>query len=44
MKTKLVETTNGSRNWGKFLLARFDAAEWTARSEWAFLRREARKL
>jgi hypothetical protein len=24
MKTKIVEVTNGNRNWGKFLLGRFD--------------------
>lgn len=27
MQTKLVEVTNGPRNWGKFLLGRFDT-EW----------------
>lgn len=27
MKTKLMEATNGPRNWGKFLIARFDV-EW----------------
>lgn len=27
MKVKLVEVTNGERNWGKFLLGRFDS-EW----------------
>lgn len=33
MKTKLIEATNGPQNWGKFLLARFDADEWSRRSE-----------
>lgn len=27
MKTRIVEATNGIANWGKFLLARFDASE-----------------
>lgn len=33
MKTKFIEATNGPRNHGKFLLARFDADEWARRSE-----------
>lgn len=32
MKTKIVEVTNGPRNWGKFLLARFDS-EWEYESK-----------
>lgn len=31
MKTKIIEATNGPRNWGKFLLGRFDS-EWSYRS------------
>lgn len=27
MKTRIIEATNGERNWGKFLLGRFDT-EW----------------
>jgi hypothetical protein len=33
MNTKMIEATNGPLNWGKFLLARFDAAEWARRSK-----------
>jgi hypothetical protein len=32
MKTKIVEATNG-KNFGKFLLAQHDEAEWSRRSE-----------
>jgi hypothetical protein len=28
MNTRFVEVTNGERNWGKFMLARFDEEEW----------------
>lgn len=31
MKTKFIEASNGV-NWGKFVLGRFDAAEWKTRS------------
>ena len=31
MKVKLVEVTNGERNWGKFLIGAFDS-EWQYRS------------
>lgn len=31
MKTKVIEATNGF-NWGKFMLGRFDPAEWRLRS------------
>jgi hypothetical protein len=30
--TKFVEATNGPRNWGKFMVARFTAEEWSRRS------------
>lgn len=33
MITKIVEVTNGPRNWGKFLVGCFDEAEWSRRSE-----------
>lgn len=32
MKIKFVEATNGIANWGKFIVARFDEAEWARRS------------
>ena len=32
MKIRFVEVTNGKRNWGKFMLAKFDAEEWERRS------------
>lgn len=32
MKTKIIEATNGPRNWGKFLVGKFDI-EWKRRSE-----------
>lgn len=32
MITKIIEATNGPNNWGKFLLGRFDQAEWEKRS------------
>jgi hypothetical protein len=32
MITKIIEVTNGPQNWGKFLVGRFDAEEWTRRS------------
>lgn len=28
MKTKFIEATNGPRNWGKFMVARFELEEW----------------
>lgn len=28
MQTKIIEATNGPLNWGKFMLGRFDIAEW----------------
>lgn len=31
MRTKIVEVTNGPRNWGKFLIGQFDT-EWTHKS------------
>lgn len=33
MITKFIEATNGPRNWGKFMLARFSAEEWARRSQ-----------
>jgi hypothetical protein len=32
MRTKFIEATNGPRNWGKFMLARFTIEEWARRS------------
>lgn len=32
MKSTIVEVTNGPLNWGKFLVAVFDVAEWTRHS------------
>lgn len=32
MKTKIIECTNGPRNWGKFLIGQFDEVEWSRRS------------
>lgn len=32
MKTIFVEATNGELNWGKFMVARFDAEEWSRTS------------
>ena len=32
MKTKFIEATNGPRNWGKFMVARFDEDEWRLKS------------
>src|SRR3990167_2708143 len=32
MQTTFIEVTNGPRNWGKFCVAKFDAAEWARRS------------
>jgi hypothetical protein len=29
MITKIIEATNGPLNWGKFMLGRFDEAEWS---------------
>lgn len=31
METKIIEATNGPRNWGKFMVCRFDG-EWSHRS------------
>lgn len=33
MRTKIVEATNGPQNWGKFMLAEFEEAEWEYRSQ-----------
>ena len=33
METKLIESSNGPHNWGKFMVARFDKDEWKRRSE-----------
>jgi len=33
VKVKLIEATNGPRNWGKFMVARFDHAEWSRESK-----------
>jgi hypothetical protein len=33
MQTKFIEATNGPRNWGKFMLARFTDKEWMRRSK-----------
>ena len=32
MITHFIEATNGPKNWGKFMVARFDAEEWERRS------------
>lgn len=32
MKTKLIEATSNKVNWGKFVLARFEHAEWMQKS------------
>lgn len=32
MQTKIIEVTNNELNWGKFMVARFDRAEWGYRS------------
>jgi hypothetical protein len=32
MKTKIIEATNGPRNWGKFLLGQMTTIEWSRRS------------
>jgi hypothetical protein len=32
MLTRFIEATNGPRNYGKFLLGRFDASEWSYRA------------
>lgn len=32
MKTKMIEVTNGPRNWGKMLVGRFEFHEWQVRS------------
>jgi len=32
MITHFLEATNGPRNWGKFMIARFDEREWAYRS------------
>jgi hypothetical protein len=43
MQTKFIEATNGPRNWGKFMVGRFDKDEWARRSavsggKWPLLR------
>jgi hypothetical protein len=32
MNAIFIEVTNGAQNWGKFMLAQFDAQEWARRS------------
>lgn len=32
MRTRIIEATNGERNWGKFLLGQFTSDEWARRS------------